>query len=121
MIKLVARIDLMQILMLLTDVGRRSKLKPEGELVVELKKRFPFWEVWYPQHAVKCCDRPSHMREEDCWLVSGFRKGVDADVAQELEEKVVGVRLVGGHRVGGWISAGHEEERCGGRGLCTPH
>ncbi len=44
----------------------------------------------FPQHVVKCCDRPSHMREEDCWLVSGFRKGVDADVAEELEEKVVG-------------------------------
>jgi hypothetical protein len=46
------------------------------------------------------------MRDEDCLLVNGFRKGVDADVVEELEEKVVGVRVLEWWEAMGWEEEG---------------
>jgi hypothetical protein len=78
-------------------------------------ERVPFrGEVWYmtmfPRHEVRCCDKGTHMSEDDCRLVSGFRKDIDGEMIEELEEKV-------DPRVGGrGYPDGGQEEGCGGRG-----
>ncbi len=47
------------------------------------------------------------MSEDDCGMVNGFRKGVDVDVVDELEERVVGVRVL---EWCWWKAMGWEEE-----------
>ncbi len=64
----------------------------------------------FPRHVVRCCDRVSHMSEDDCWLVNGFRKGVDADVVEELEERVVGARVLEWWEALGWEQEGSLQE-----------
>jgi hypothetical protein len=80
------------------------------ELVVGVQKEFPFAEVWYltmfPRHVVRCCGKDSHMSEDDCWAMSGFRTGVDADGVEELEEKAVGIRSVEWWETMGWEEEG---------------
>ncbi len=84
------------------------------ELMVQLQGRFPFADVWYvtmfPRHVVRCCDRVSHMSEDDCWLLNRFRKGVDADVVEELEERLVGARVLEWWEAVGWEQKGSLQE-----------
>jgi hypothetical protein len=58
---------------------RRQVIDRVVELMVQLQGTFPFADVLYvtmfPRHVVRCCDRVSHMSEDDCWLVNGFKKG----------------------------------------------
>ncbi len=93
---------------------RRQVIDRVVELMVQLQGRFPFADVWYvtmsPRHVVRCCDRVSHMSEDDCWLVNGFRKGVDADVVEELEERVVGARVMEWWEALGWEQEGSLQE-----------
>jgi hypothetical protein len=94
----------------LTMGERRQLVDRTVELVVGVQKEFPFAEVWYltmfPRHVVRCCGKDSHMSEDDCWAMSGFRKGVDADVVEELEEKAVGIRSVEWWETMGWEEEG---------------
>jgi hypothetical protein len=89
---------------------RRQVIDRTVELVVQVQGKFPFADVWYmtmfPRHVVRCCDRVNHMSEEDCWMVNGFRRSVDVDVVEELEERVVGVRVLEW-----WEALGWEEEK----------
>ncbi len=89
---------------------RRQVIDRTVELVVQVQSKFPFADVWYvtmfPRHVVRCCDRVTHMSEEDCWMVNGFRRSVDVDVVEELEERVVGVRVLEW-----WEALGWEEEK----------
>ncbi len=82
----------------LTMGERRQLVDGTVELVVGVEKEYPFAEVWYltmfPRNVVRCCGKDSHMSEDDCWAMNGFRKGVDADVVEELEEKAVGIRTL---------------------------
>jgi hypothetical protein len=93
---------------------RRQVIDRTVELMEQLQGRFPFADVWYvtmfPRHVVRCCDRVSHMSEDDCWLVNGFRKGVDADVVEELEERVVGARVMEWWEALGWEQEGSLQE-----------
>ncbi len=93
---------------------RRQVIDRVVELMVQLQGRFPFADVWYvtmfPRHVVRCCDRVSHMSEDDCWLVNGLRKGVDADVVEELEERVVGARVLEWWEALGWEQEGSLQE-----------
>jgi hypothetical protein len=43
-------------------------------------------------------------------LVNGFRKGVDADVVEELEERVVGARVLEWWEAMGWEQEGSRQE-----------
>jgi hypothetical protein len=94
----------------LTMGERRQLVDRTVELVVGLQKEFPFAEVWYltmfPRHVVRCCEKDSHMSEDDCWAMNGFRKGVDADVVEELEEKAVGIRTIEWWETMGWVEEG---------------
>jgi hypothetical protein len=94
----------------LTMGERRQLVDRTVELVVGLQKEFPFAEVWYltmfPRHVVRCCEKDSHMSEDDCWAMNGFRKGVDADVMEELEEKAVGIRTIEWWETMGWVEEG---------------
>jgi hypothetical protein len=58
---------------------RRQVIDRVVELMVQLQGKFPFSDVLYVtmflRHVVRCCDRVSHMSEDDCWLVNGFKKG----------------------------------------------
>ncbi len=59
------------------------------------------------------------MSADECWLISGFREGVDAEVMEEeLEEKVVGIRTLEWWETlqwgGGRVADGTQEKRGGG-------
>jgi hypothetical protein len=58
----------------------------------------------FPRHVVRCCDKGTHMSENG--LVSGFRAGADAEMIEELKEKVD--PRVGGR---GYPDGGQEEGR----------
>jgi hypothetical protein len=60
----------------------------------------------FPRRVVRCCEKDSHMSEDDYWAMNGFRKGVDADVVEELEEKAVGIRTVEWWETMGWEEEG---------------
>ncbi len=93
---------------------RRQVIDRTVELVEQVQGRFPFADVWYmtlfPRHVVRCCDMVTHMSEDDCWMVNGFRKGVDVDVVEELEERVVGVRVLEWWEAMGWEEEGSVQE-----------
>jgi hypothetical protein len=74
---------------------RRQLIERMVELVKGVQDRFPEAEVWYmtmfPRHVVRCCGKGGHMTEEDCWMVNGFRRSVDADLVEELLQMKVRV------------------------------
>jgi hypothetical protein len=93
---------------------RRQVIDRTVELVEQVQGRFPFAEVLYmtmlPRYLVRCCDRVTHMSEDDCWMVNGFRKGVDVDVVEELEESVVGVSVLEWWEAMGWEEEGSVQD-----------
>ncbi len=64
------------------------------DLVVELVRRtgesLPGVQIVYltmfPRFIDRCCKSAGHMTKEDSLVMSGFRKTVDCDIVEELEE-----------------------------------
>ncbi len=59
-------------------------------------------------HLEICCGVPEHMTEEDVVLVNGFRKAVDGDMTEEMEE-IEGVEVVEWWELMGWDEEGTVE------------
>jgi hypothetical protein len=93
---------------------RRLVIDRTVEMVKQVQGLFSFADVWYmtmfPRHVVRCCDRVTHMSDDDCWMVNGFRKSVDVDMIEELEERVVGVRVCEWWEAMGWGEEGSLNE-----------
>ena len=86
----------MQVLYHLTDPvkgnkgERRQLVERTVELVSELRDTYPMAEIIYlsmfSRHVVRCCREISHMQEDDCFMVSGFGRGVESEVRETLQE-----------------------------------
>jgi hypothetical protein len=54
----------------------------------------------FPRFVDRCCRTAGHMTKEDILVMSGFRKTVDCDLVEELEE--LGVEVVPWYTLLGW-------------------
>jgi hypothetical protein len=74
----------------LTMREREDLVTMAGKLVGEIREAAPdakiFYLTMFPRHLESCCGAPDHMTDEDVLLVNGFRKAVDGDLVEELEE-----------------------------------
>jgi hypothetical protein len=74
----------------LTMREREDLVIMAGKLVGEIREAAPdakiFYLTMFPRHLESCCGAPDHMTDEDVLLVNGFRKAVDGDLVEELEE-----------------------------------
>ncbi len=77
-----------------------------------IRETVPDAKVYYltifPRHLESCCGVPEHMTEEDVVLVNGFRKAVDGDMTEEMEE-IGGVEVVEWWELMGWDEEGKVE------------
>jgi len=93
------------------SMGERNMLVDRTvELVQELVVLYPECEVIYmtmfPRHVNRCCKQSGHMTEDDSYMVSGFRRGVDNDVREELDAAGSKVRHVQWWEMMGWDEEG---------------
>jgi len=85
-----------------------SEKRELTDLVVELARRIgeglPGIQIIYitmfPRFVDRCCRAAGHMTKEDILVMSGFRKSVDCDLVEELEE--LGVEVVPWYSLLGW-------------------
>jgi hypothetical protein len=85
-----------------------SEKRELTDLVVELARRIgeglPGIQIIYitmfPRFVDRCCRAAGHMTKEDILVMSGFRKSVDCDLVEELEE--LGVEVVPWYTLLGW-------------------
>jgi hypothetical protein len=80
------------------------------DLVVELFRRvgdgLPGVQLVYltmfPRFITRCCSETGHMTKEDSLVMNGYRKAVDCDIVEELEES--GVQILDWFDLLGWDS-----------------
>ncbi len=80
------------------------------ELVVELVGRIEealpgvqtLYLTMFPRFLERCCRAENHMSKKDSVVINGFRKAVDSDVAEEMEE--MGVQVIEWYDLLGWES-----------------
>jgi hypothetical protein len=88
---------------------RRGLIDNVVELVKGVRNRFPDAEIYYmtmtPRHVNRCCNDQTHMTDDDCVTMTGFRRGVDAEIGEELTGQGTGVTVVEW-----WEALGWEEE-----------
>jgi hypothetical protein len=82
------------------------------ELVRRIEEGLPGVQILYltmfPRFLDRCCRAENHMAKEDSVVINGFRKAVDSDVAEELEE--MGVQVLEWFELLGWESEPRLEE-----------
>ena len=90
---------------------KRELVDLVSELVKGIGERLPNVKIIYvtmfPRHVQVCCGQDGHMTEDDTYVINGFRKTVDGDIVEELEE--LGVQVVEWYELFGW----EEEPRLG--------
>jgi hypothetical protein len=75
------------------------------ELFRRIAERLPGVQLVYitmfPRFITRCCREPGHMTKEDnSWVLNGYRKAVECDIVEELEES--GVQVVEWFDLLGW-------------------
>jgi hypothetical protein len=71
----------------------------------------------FPRFVDKCCRTAGHMTKEDISVMSGFRKTVDCDIVEELEE--LGVEVLHWYSLLGWDGELGPDELAKKDVLCT--
>jgi hypothetical protein len=69
------------------------------DVVVELFRRIGeslpevqlVYIIMFPRFITRCCREPGHMTNEDSWVLNGYRKAVECNIVDELEESVLQV------------------------------
>jgi hypothetical protein len=69
------------------------------DVVVELFRRIGeslpgvqlMYVTMFHRFITRCCREPGHMMKEDSWGLNGYRKAVECDIVEELEESGVQV------------------------------
>ncbi len=54
----------------------------------------------FPRHITRCCREAGHMTREDSLVLNGYRKSVESDIVEELEES--GVQVLHWYDLFGW-------------------
>ncbi len=88
----------------LTMSEKRELIDNVVELVRRIGESLPGIQIVYltmfPRFVDRCCRTAGHMTKEDSLVMSGFRKTVDCDIVEELEE--LGVEVVYWYSLSGW-------------------
>jgi hypothetical protein len=56
----------------------------------------------FPRHITRCCREAGHMTKDDSIFLNGYRKSVENEIVEELEE--IGVQVVNWYDLLGWDS-----------------
>ncbi len=80
------------------------------DMVVELFRRIGeglpgiqlVYITMFPRHITRCCRQAGHMTKEDSLVLNGYRKSVESDIVEELEES--GVQVLYWYDLLGWDS-----------------
>jgi hypothetical protein len=86
------------------------------DMVVELFRRIGeglpgvqlVYITMFPRFITRCCREAGHMTKEDSWVLNGYRKSVESDIVEELEES--GVQVLHWYDLLGWDSEPGVEE-----------
>jgi hypothetical protein len=62
----------------------------------------------FPRFITRCCREAGHRTKEDSWVLNGYRKSVESDIVEELEES--GVQVLHWYDLLGWDSEPGVEE-----------
>jgi hypothetical protein len=95
-----------------TMIEKRELVEVMVELVRRIGEGLPGVQLVYltmsPRFISRCCREAGHMMKEDSLVINGFRKAVDCDIVEELEE--MGVQVVEWFDLLGWESEPGLEE-----------
>ena len=88
---------------------KRELVDLVSELVKGIGERLPGVKIIYvtmfPRHVRECCGAGGHITEDDVHTINGFRRAVDVDIVEELDE-VEGVSVVQWWELMGWDDEG---------------
>ncbi len=71
----------------------------------------------FPRHITRCCREAGHMSREDSLMLNGYRKSVESNIVEELEE--LGVQVLHWYDLLGWDSEPGVEELCSKDVVCS--
>jgi hypothetical protein len=71
----------------------------------------------FPRHITRCCREAGHMSREDSMMLNGYRKSVESDIVEELED--LGVQVIHWFDLLGWDSEPGLDELCAKDVVCS--